>query len=78
MKSKKRQICLFGLSANPPTGKSGHVGIVSYLSEIKSGDDESETRRFDEIRVLPVYKHMYSVSFYFSHPSLTTCMLLCK
>ncbi len=46
-----RRIALFGLSANPPTGECGHVGIVRAL--VKSG-------RFDEIWILPVYQHMYS------------------
>lgn len=44
-------IALFGLSANPPTGESGHVGIVRALVQ---------TGRFDEIWILPVYQHMYS------------------
>ena len=30
--SNKKKIVLFGLSANPPTGLGGHMGIVSYFS----------------------------------------------
>jgi nicotinic acid mononucleotide adenylyltransferase len=48
---RRRQICLFGTSANPPTGSGGHVGIVQALSALN---------RFDEIRVLPVYQHTFS------------------
>jgi nicotinic acid mononucleotide adenylyltransferase len=47
----RRRVCLFGTSANPPTGEVGHVGIVKALSGMN---------RFDEIRVLPVYQHMFS------------------
>jgi nicotinic acid mononucleotide adenylyltransferase len=51
MYKTRRQICLFGTSANPPTGSSGHVGIVQALSSMQ---------KFDEIRVLPVYQHTFS------------------
>ena len=67
-KKEKRKVCLFGLSANPPTGMGGHAGIVSYLSSMKSDvssstdEDGRGQSLFDEIRVLPVYKHMFSVS----------------
>mmetsp|Transcript_15942 Transcript_15942/g.24139 ORF Transcript_15942/g.24139 Transcript_15942/m.24139 type:complete len:225 (+) Transcript_15942:183-857(+) len=47
---RRRRVCLFGTSADPPTGKGGHVGIVRALSE----------QPFDEVRVLPVYQHMFS------------------
>ena len=46
-----RKVCLFGTSGNPPTGDSGHVGIVKILISIK---------QFDEIRILPVYSHSFS------------------
>jgi hypothetical protein len=49
----KKQICLFGLSADPVTGEQGHVGIVKELLRI----DEY----FDEIWILPVYIHTYVV-----------------
>lgn len=48
--NKRKQVCLFGLSADPPTGRGGHVGIVCYLSSLD---------QFDEVRVLPVYSHMF-------------------
>ena len=57
---KSRKVCLFGTSANPPTGSNGHAGIVKALSSLKA--DDEKTPAFDEIRVLPVYKHMFSVS----------------
>jgi nicotinic acid mononucleotide adenylyltransferase len=50
-KQRRRQVCLFGTSANPPTGDGGHVGIVQSLSELQ---------RFDEIRILPVYRHTFA------------------
>lgn len=50
--SRRKQVCLFGLSGDPPTGDSGHVGIVKTLSSM---DD------FDQVRVLPVYSHTFSV-----------------
>ena len=30
----EKRIVLFGLSANPPTGLGGHMGIVRYFSSI--------------------------------------------
>ena len=47
----KNAIALFGLSANPPTGEEGHIGIVRYL--VHCG-------RFKEVWVLPVYQHMFT------------------
>ena len=46
-----RRICVFGTSADPPTGQSGHVGIVRHLQQ--SG-------LFDEILVVPVFRHMFA------------------
>ncbi len=54
--SQRRCVCLFGTSANPPTGDGGHVGIVRAL-EALSRDE----LLFDEIRILPVYHHPFSV-----------------
>jgi nicotinate (nicotinamide) nucleotide adenylyltransferase len=47
----RRQVCLFGTSANPPTGDAGHVGIVKALASLEI---------FDQVRVLPVYQHSFS------------------
>lgn len=44
-------IAIFGLSANPPTGRGGHGGIIEYLKN---------TNIFSEIWILPVYQHMYA------------------
>ena len=41
-------VALYGLSANPPTGQGGHATIVSHLRD-----------RFDEVWVLPVYRHIF-------------------
>lgn len=46
----RRRVCLFGLSGDPPT--VGHLGIVRALTRLD----------FDEIRVIPVYQHMFAVS----------------
>ena len=80
---RPRSICLFGTSADPPTGIGGHRGIVMALSNlllpsaerqpvtesggstsVDSNDadtgDSSQQFRFDEIRVVPVYRHMFA------------------
>ena len=44
-----RNILIFGLSGNPPTGRYGHLGIVHHFSPL-----------FDEIWLLPVYDHPYA------------------
>lgn len=49
----RKRVCLFGTSADPPTGHGGHLGIVKHLVSMK---------QFDEVRVLPVYRHMFQVS----------------
>lgn len=63
-----RKVCLFGLSADPPTGYGGHVGIVQALAALprnaaasKLLDSKDDNDAFDEIRVVPVYRHTYSV-----------------
>jgi len=48
--TRRKQVCLFGLSADPPTGDCGHRGIVSHLAHMEE---------FDEVRVLPVYSHFF-------------------
>jgi nicotinic acid mononucleotide adenylyltransferase len=45
-----RDIAIFGLSGNPPTGEGGHAGIVQYL--VQSGE-------FQEVWVLPVFQHQF-------------------
>jgi len=44
-----KKVLLFGTSCDPPTLK-GHSAIVNHLSD---------TRRFDEVRIMPVYRHMF-------------------
>ena len=62
---RRRRVCLFGTSADPPTGIGGHLGIVKYLassttiSTSSSSSDDEIRFDFDEVRVLPVYKHMF-------------------
>lgn len=55
------RIAIFGLSANPPTGNKGHVGLVKNLVNSKN---------FDEIWILPVYKHIF-ISKSFSTSSVS-------
>ncbi|KAL7694624.1 putative nicotinate/nicotinamide nucleotide adenylyltransferase [Plasmopara halstedii] len=43
------EVLLFGLSANPPTGQRGHMGIVQHCRNL-----------YDEIWLMPVYQHIYS------------------
>jgi nicotinic acid mononucleotide adenylyltransferase len=50
-RKRPKRICLFGTSANPPTGTEGHAGIVQALVSL---------RKFDEVRVLPVYSHTFA------------------
>ncbi|CAH0482691.1 unnamed protein product [Peronospora belbahrii] len=47
--SRPREVLLFGLSANPPTGSKGHMGVVKYCRPF-----------YDDIWLLPVYQHIYS------------------
>lgn len=47
----QRDIAIFGLSGNPPTGDRGHTGIVKYLAK---------SNLFQEVWVLPVFKHQFS------------------
>jgi nicotinic acid mononucleotide adenylyltransferase len=54
--NRRKRVCLFGLSADPPTGHGGHLGIVTHLASM---DD-----LFDQVRILPVYRHMFSVSLF--------------
>lgn len=49
--TRRRQVCLFGTSANPPTGEGGHTGIVNNLCQMEEA--------FDQVRVLPVYQHTF-------------------
>jgi hypothetical protein len=49
---QRKKICLFGLSADPPTGYGGHVGIVQTLQQ---------QRIWDEVWVMPVYRHTFKV-----------------
>jgi nicotinate (nicotinamide) nucleotide adenylyltransferase len=45
-----KRVLLFGTSANPPTGRGGHAGIVSWGAARED---------VDEIWVLPVYRHAF-------------------
>jgi hypothetical protein len=47
----RKEIVLFGTSADPPTGDGGHVGIAKALSKLTE---------FEQIRILPVYCHNFA------------------
>ncbi|CAB9527570.1 expressed unknown protein [Seminavis robusta] len=55
---KRKRVCLFGTSANPPTGDQGHLGIVKAIAGLKLQNEEESA--FDEIRVVPVYSHPFA------------------
>jgi nicotinic acid mononucleotide adenylyltransferase len=44
-------VAFFGLSANPPTGLEGHLGVVRSL--VQCG-------KFSEVWIVPVYVHVFS------------------
>lgn len=67
--SAKRHVCLFGTSANPPTGIGGHLGIVKELAKLN---------KFDEIRVLPVYRHMFAEKRRSIQASFVDRMKMCQ
>uniref|UniRef100_A0AAV1TMP9 Cytidyltransferase-like domain-containing protein n=1 Tax=Peronospora matthiolae TaxID=2874970 RepID=A0AAV1TMP9_9STRA len=46
---RTREVLLFGLSANPPTGTTGHMGVVKHCRAF-----------YDEIWLVPVFQHVYS------------------
>lgn len=56
----KKRIVLFGLSANPPTGLGGHMGIIRYFSCMILIQNVLFVALFDEVWILPVYRHAYS------------------
>ncbi|KAL3900555.1 MAG: hypothetical protein SGARI_006216, partial [Bacillariaceae sp.] len=61
--SRKRRICLFGTSANPPTGMGGHGGIVQALLDLKLQNSTTTNREqplYDQVHVLPVYRHTFA------------------
>ncbi|KAG7336550.1 acyl-CoA N-acyltransferase [Nitzschia inconspicua] len=58
IEERTKRICLFGTSANPPTGSGGHVGVVQGLLDLTKEDNY--TLLFDEVHVLPVYYHTFA------------------
>jgi nicotinic acid mononucleotide adenylyltransferase len=70
-RNRRRQVCLFGTSANPPTGDQGHGGIVRVIASLVNDKNNSNSNNdknqdddvfqvFDEIRVVPVYSHPFA------------------
>lgn len=52
-----RRVLLFGLSANPPTGEGGHLGLVRWAAERREHPELGG--ELDAIWVLPVHRHAY-------------------
>jgi nicotinic acid mononucleotide adenylyltransferase len=59
-----RRVLLFGLSANPPTGAQGHMGILSHCCRLPArrgdGGAVAMVTAFDEVWLLPVFQHIYA------------------
>ena|GEM_PF-4926173 len=68
VKKRPHTVALFGLSANPPTGKGGHAGIVDWCAGSMTVDSPNDAEPeealeglpVDEVWVLPVYRHAFS------------------
>ena len=61
-RARPRLVALFGLSADPPTGRGGHLGIVRWCADelrVPSARGSKRRRGVDEVWVLPVYRHIY-------------------
>ncbi len=61
-RARPRLVALFGLSADPPTGRGGHLGIVRWCAgelRVPSARGSKRRRGVDEVWVLPVYRHIY-------------------
>lgn len=62
MKKRRKNIALFGLSANPVTDRGGHGEIVKALlamKRIKTNGDDDDDKLYDEVWVVPVYRHAF-------------------
>ena len=63
MKKRRKNIALFGLSANPVTDRGGHGEIVKALLAMEriktNGDDDDDDKLYDEVWVVPVYRHAF-------------------
>lgn len=53
----ERRVLLFGLSADPPTGDEGHLGILRWAVTRESHPELGGP--VDAIWVLPVYRHVF-------------------
>lgn len=61
-----KQVLLFGLSGNPPSGDGGHRSIAEYFAQNKqirengNAKDAKDDRAFKEMWILPVYAHAFA------------------
>ena len=66
---RRKRVCLFGTSADPPTGHGGHGGMVAYLASL----DE-----IDQVVVLPVHVHIYATKRRQQQASFDQRMQMCR
>ena len=58
-----KQVLLFGLSGNPPSGDGGHRTIAEYFAQnkqIRENGNAKDDRAFKEMWILPVYAHAFA------------------
>lgn len=71
MSSTRRVAIVYGVSADPPTDRGGHGGVVRALREFEldrgvtrdeslSGSSSTSRAIADEVIVVPVYEHVYA------------------
>jgi len=54
-----KQILLFGVSGNPPSGNGGHRSIAKYFARNMQAVGRKNERIFKEMWILPVYAHAF-------------------
>ncbi len=54
-----RNVLIFGLSANPPTGLGGHAGIVRWAAT-RTQLEAFKGQGVDQVWILPVFRHAFS------------------
>ena len=52
-----KNILIYGLSGDPPTGKHGHRGIIEYLIKENKNNKNKSLPCFEYIFILPTYKY---------------------
>ena len=81
-----RRVCIFGTSANPPTGDWGHGGIVRALAEMEHKEDENNAnagllhnyQQYYESIATPAFDEIRVVPVYNAHPCSVSLMIYCR